>query len=123
MYDNLCELISNSISNHACPKAVIDLGFTCGCPINPVHLVKNYHPRGSKSSSSKPSSIFESLLEITWDIWFGYESGIIGLLHFLSGSFEVKVLPSAYASLAANVGIFENISIPIHVPPVFIFFS
>lgn len=100
-----------SISNHICPQGIIDLGLTCGCPINPVHLVKNYHPRGSNSSSLKPLSIFELLLHEIQGIWFGYDTGLIGLLNLFSGNLEVNVVPSAYASLVANVCIFENISI------------
>lgn len=78
VYDDPCDFYG-TIYSRTCPQEIIDLGLTCGCPINPVHLVRSH-------LSAVGSSYSDFLLTPILDI--------------LSGQFEIKVIPSAFGFLA-----------------------
>lgn len=91
VYDDLCEMAQSYSHRVSCPQAIIDLGFTCTCPIDPVHLVMNYHHRGSETSS------LDTLLYI-------YPLQV--MLNVLPGRFEVKEIPKG-AEFLATVSIYH----------------
>lgn len=93
VYDDPCEFVTHI--HVACPQAVIDLGLTCRCPINPVHLVMNYHSRRSDILSST----FGSFLS-------GFYSIFVGMTNILYGRFKVKEISSLYGFLA-TVSIYD----------------
>ncbi|CAG2197440.1 unnamed protein product [Mytilus edulis] len=85
VYNDGCEFLSYI----ACPQAAIDLGFTCRCPIDPVHLVMNYHSRRSNISSLPP-------LQVLGPFFSGLDFIFAGVSNVLSGRFEVKENPSGF---------------------------
>lgn len=77
-----------------CPQAIIDAGYTCGCPIriDPAHLVMNYHPQREVLSLWQPLSDFGLFGN-------GIESIIEVVLQLFSGISDVKKISSQYGFL------------------------
>lgn len=95
-YENLCEKFAGCCSDPNCSQIVLHSGLKCPfCPIDPVHLVMNYHRHGKRSFLESVTAFFEALGK-----GFSILSTMMSWLQLLSGRLELLTLNENNATSA-----------------------